>query len=198
MNNQVQVSEMKGPLGELMEQFSGKNGRNRFDQFKLWLKSVEVYLRLLFSFRLGAVKGGSYEAAKEIFNGYFDPDFEKWGIIFNGVAPEADVFVEELIKKGQFSDFLGSAATELEKRRICGSQLLAICENHLDKLRGEGYANFFVLTKGDEPVAENLSNAFVAGVYVDDDGELDAHLSQFSYGLVWRGDYGPRAFFRQQ
>lgn len=38
--NKVNVSEMQGPLTELMEQVGGQNGRARFDEFKLWLKGV--------------------------------------------------------------------------------------------------------------------------------------------------------------
>lgn len=36
----VDVSELRGPLTELMEQVGGQNGRTRFDEFKLWLKGV--------------------------------------------------------------------------------------------------------------------------------------------------------------
>lgn len=36
----VEVSELKGPLGELMNQISGNGGRVRFDEFNLWLKGV--------------------------------------------------------------------------------------------------------------------------------------------------------------
>lgn len=36
----VEVSEMQGPLTELMNQIGGENGRCRFDEFKLWLKRV--------------------------------------------------------------------------------------------------------------------------------------------------------------
>lgn len=38
----IDVSEMRGPLGELFEQCSGENGRARFEEFKLWLKRVTV------------------------------------------------------------------------------------------------------------------------------------------------------------
>lgn len=36
----IEVSELQGPLTELMEQIGGQNGRARFDEFKLWLKGV--------------------------------------------------------------------------------------------------------------------------------------------------------------
>ena len=38
--NKVNVSEIQGPLAELMSQIGGQNGRARFDEFKLWLKGV--------------------------------------------------------------------------------------------------------------------------------------------------------------
>jgi len=40
--NKVDVSELKGPLTELMDQVGGENGRNRFEEFKLWLKNVKA------------------------------------------------------------------------------------------------------------------------------------------------------------
>ena len=36
----IDVSEFKRPLGELIDQCSGENGRERFEEFKLWLKGV--------------------------------------------------------------------------------------------------------------------------------------------------------------
>lgn len=38
--NKVNVSELQGPLAELLDQIGGQNGRARFDEFKLWLKGV--------------------------------------------------------------------------------------------------------------------------------------------------------------
>lgn len=38
--SKVDVSELQGPLTELLQQFSGDNGRKRFREFKLWLKRV--------------------------------------------------------------------------------------------------------------------------------------------------------------
>lgn len=36
----IDVSRLKGPLGELMDQFSGRNAEKRFQEFLLWLKRV--------------------------------------------------------------------------------------------------------------------------------------------------------------
>lgn len=38
----VEVSELQGPLGEFYQQIGGANGRERFEEFKLWLKKVTV------------------------------------------------------------------------------------------------------------------------------------------------------------
>ncbi|MDO8496283.1 MAG: hypothetical protein Q7S43_03120 [bacterium] len=40
MLHEVSLAEFEGPLTELKQQCSGKNGRERFEEFKLWLKGV--------------------------------------------------------------------------------------------------------------------------------------------------------------
>lgn len=40
----IDVSVLKGPLGELMDQLSGENGPARFEEFKLWLKKASSIL----------------------------------------------------------------------------------------------------------------------------------------------------------
>ncbi len=42
--NKIEVSELQGPLKDFFEQLSGKNGRQRFEEFKLWLKKVSRLL----------------------------------------------------------------------------------------------------------------------------------------------------------
>ena len=42
--SKIDVSELQGPLAEFMQQISGENGRERFDEFKLWLKKVTACL----------------------------------------------------------------------------------------------------------------------------------------------------------
>ena len=160
-------------------------------------KEVVNYLRRLFTFPLAATAGTDLKSAKKEFRAYFDPDFENRGIIFSGVAPEVEIAGDELIQNGKFSDFLGKTATELEQIRLLGSQFLALCRDNPERLRGEGYANFFVLTRGDEKVAEDLSNVFVAGVRVRGRDELDAYLHEGRGGGVWGGDCRRRVFSPQ-
>ena len=169
------------------------------DSLRRSVRQAKTYLKRLFTFTLGAVKGNyTYETAREVFQGYFDPDFEKCGIVFSGAASETEIASDELVENGKFVDFLPTIASELEKRRVLGSQFLSVCRDNPDRLRGGGYANFFVLTKGDKPVEKDLSNVFVALVYVYDRGKLYAGLLRFQNSYVWNGDYGHRIFSPQQ
>lgn len=56
--SKVDVSEFKGPLGELMDQCSPENGgRARFEEFKLWLKKVTInILKLLTTVHVSGAK----------------------------------------------------------------------------------------------------------------------------------------------
>jgi len=52
----IDVSELQGPLTELLQQFGGERGHERFDEFKLWLKKVATVtlLTLLRTVRIAA------------------------------------------------------------------------------------------------------------------------------------------------
>lgn len=143
-------------------------------------------------------QGATYATASKVFRAYLDPNFRKYGIIFSGATQETKIVVEDLMRDGRFSDFFGTTASELEKRRMLGSQFLAICRDHSSKLSGEGFANFFVLTKNNRMVAEDLSNVFVAYVIVCDKGKLEANLYEFRRAIVWDGNCGHRVFSPKQ
>ena len=110
-----------------------------------------------------------------------DPGFKKKGIVFSGVAPEMKIVVDELTLEGKLTDFLGNTATKLEKRRLLGSQLLSLFRNDPDNPPSDlrTCASLVVLTTEDKPVAEDLSNVFVAYVFQragDELNEFHAHL----------------------
>lgn len=159
-------------------------------------QTAQVYPKRHFTLTLGAIEGKDLPDPEKVF-AYLDPDFKMCGITFSGSMVLTEIDVDDLIHDGRFTDFLGSTATELEKHRLTGSQFLKLCSEHGGRLRGGGCANFFVLTKGDEPVREDLSNVSVADVFVNDDGELFATLRHVSYGSKWRGGGVRRAFSPQ-
>ncbi len=126
---------------------------------------MKNYVRYLLTFTLGATSGkDDYALAKKIFKVGFDGDFISWGIIFSGVAPEMDIVVDEIVRNGKFPNFFGDTVAELNQRRMMGSQFLKICQLHSDKLYDGGRANFFLLTRDDQPVKKDFSNVFVARI----------------------------------
>jgi hypothetical protein len=161
------------------------------------VEEVKIYLKRLFTFTLGAVEEKNLPLPEEVFKSYLDPAFGKCGITFSGTAPETEIAADELVANGKFTDFLGSKAEELERKRLRGCQFLMLCFKHNDRLRGGGWANFVVLTRSDEPVAPDLSNVFVARVRVGADG-LSAGLGRVSRVCVWFSGRRPRIFSPQQ
>lgn len=162
---------------------------------KRWLAGVPiVFRRPLFPLMLGPTGDqGTVQAARKVFTGHLSGAFEHKGIVFSGATPETEVLVEELIQNGDFYHFLHCTQTGLERRRLLGSQFLAICRDHYAALRKGGYSNFFVLTKGDEEVSSDLSNVFVAQAYVRDN-LLVACLHEFQEAHVSRGEDRYRFF----
>ena len=153
-------------------------------------------LRLL-TFPIEGTSGkANYETAWAVFAEGYSSRFEKWGIVFSGVAPKTRVAIHGFAEGGSYSDFLGNTAEQLEKRRLLGSQFLDVCRYHSHRLVRDGYRNFFVLTRGDEVVAKDLSNVFVASVYVDLElgRRFQTELHEFRKNGTWNGDVGHQVF----
>ena len=174
----VDVSEMKGPLGELMDQVGGENGRPRFDEFKLWLKSATAYLRRLFEVPLGATDGTETFQSSGLFTGGI------YGLVVPAAAqgkptPATKATVWEMILDGMFVLLFGS----LGANRKCWteSQVVRFCRDHRDKLRTEGYATLFEM-EGD----------VVARVNFDDYGQLAVSVHSFSSVSVWGVEFRHR------
>jgi hypothetical protein len=203
-------SEMLGVLCDLTEKLASNRGSEWFEALKRFLREgpitvteevqeVKVYLRRLFTFRLDAIKEEDFQCPEKVFLAYLDPEFAKQGISFSGPAPETDMVAEELVCDGEFPDFIGSTAKELEKRRIMGVQLLKLCskKKYRNRLNAKCQVNFAVLTPGNKPCLEDLSNVFVALVSVTSDG-LHARLYHVSGVNHLLGSLGHRFFFPQR
>lgn len=52
----IEVSELQGPLTELMSQIGGANGRQRLHEFNLWLKKVNVQFATWRTVKIGVHK----------------------------------------------------------------------------------------------------------------------------------------------
>lgn len=151
----------------------------------------------LFEFTLGSTDGK--DTADGIFEICFGLDLQKSGVVFGTVTPETDLVVDEIIidEDSKFANLIHTAV-EFERSRLTGSQFLSVCKRYRHRLQKEGISNFFILTKGDEPVAEDLSNIFVVSVMVLMHGILAVYPRHLANVLVWCGDDGFRLFSRKQ
>lgn len=207
-------SRWLGLVCDLVEKLSSHRGGEWYEEMKLFLKrepcwvaaeeveDKEGYLSPLYSFKLRAVGGAvSDERVRKVFPvRYASGDPVKWGVVFDGVAHETEIAIDKLVQKAKFSNFFGKNPEEIEKRRILGSQLLDICENHYDKLTGKKCANFFIVTVRDQPVKKDLSNVLVVSVTAYKGGGVGVHslFNNFLSRKLRRGGDGQSVFSRKQ
>lgn len=131
---------------------------------------------------VGATTGQETIAeANEVFPGYLDPNFQKWGTNKpSGNATEPTLAeVYELQKKAIFKQMFGSLGNIDD---LCWEQgqIIDFVKNHRDKLHPKGYSTFFPFK------VEGLKEPLVAIVF-QNAGELEASVCWFGYGRVWRG-----------
>lgn len=113
----VNVSELQGPLTELLQQFSGEKGRERFDEFKLWLKKVTTSGLLKFVCQT-SVKGAKRFVAKDHLRaasvGWMGDNFKQFflNLVEENVG-EGTINVHRLEK----ASLNASIMTELGKRK---------------------------------------------------------------------------------
>lgn len=92
--------------------------------------------------------------------------------------------VYEMVEDGTFAQLFGSLG---DLNRICFTsreQIDEFCRIHRNKLRGEGYGNFFLHKEG--------KNFFVAYVHVVVDGRLYVHVGPLGLDVVWTASYQHR------
>lgn len=182
-----------GQLNAIVKNLGGEEGALRFLRGEMEVvpkngavKSVSgnPYLRLLYADdRITIpVTGGqrTIADAKKVFTWGIDSDFQRWGTNKpSGNKPETDVKVLEMYQDATFKQLFESFGKPLDELCMTQDQIIAYCEKHKDKLRRDGYGNFFLFKSGDE--------FFVARVFVDDGGELGAFVYRLEDGIVWRG-----------
>lgn len=144
------------------------------------------YLRQLFvseAISVGATDGTRTIAkAKDVFVAGIDSDFVNWELDVPSQPTKATkAIVCEMTRDGTFAEIFGSLKRSLESLCWKQSQIVDFVKKHGDKLRGDGYATFF-LFKVD-------NKFFVARVRVSSDGGLRVYVDRFSDDGVWSASY---------
>lgn len=146
------------------------------------MQRVKLFLRLLYSgVTVGATDGKATFRSSGFYIYYMDPNYCTMSVPTSPVL--ADVY--ELVKDAKFTEFLG-AFGESRPRWKTEAQIVEFSRSHRDKLRGEGYANFFELEGG-----------FVAYVLVYGDGQLDVFVRPLEDDCVWLARYRHRVVLPQ-
>jgi hypothetical protein len=116
--------------------------------------------------------------AGDIFRGYIDGDFERWGCgVESKPTRKTQVTVHEMIKDGTFAQIFNGMSDNLDDLCLTQPQIIQFVQKHRKWLRTDGYGTFFLFKIGTE--------FFVALVSFGDDGQLGARVGRFSDGSVW-------------
>ena len=122
--------------------------------------------------------------SEEVFTGYIDSDFEKYGTDKKSPkTAETKVAVLEMDKDGTFKQIFDSISADTDSMSLTQAQIIEFCKTNKDDLRQGGYATFF-LFKGD-------LDFFVAYVRVIV-GELEVYVLRFSRDDVWSAEFRHR------
>lgn len=147
------------------------------------------YLRQLFAsetISVGATDGTRTIAeAGDAFVSGIDPDFVSWGLdVPSRPTKVTEAIVCEMTNDGTFAEIFGSLKCSLESLCWKQSQIVDFVKKYKDRLRGDGYATFFLFKGGDK--------FFVACVGAYSDGSLSVGVRCFSHALVWLAHYHHR------
>lgn len=112
-----------------------------------------------------------------------NPNFKKYGLDMPGrPAPEMPVNMFEMYQhggNGTYAQIFGVTGVDPEGLRISQAKAESFGPGNRDKLHPQGWSTLMLITRGDEPVNERLSNLFVAHVRVRN-GRLSASPYEFT------------------
>jgi len=189
----VEVSELRGPLIELMDQIGGQNGRERFDEFKLWLKSVSIVQQLPI---WKTVKLGTGPITADNFRRVINNAGQKVGDWANGIL---DKSVFKVSKTTVSVDLVVLAVAELgfndgaRYDQICARAKelgLELCPNEVGPQLRLQYTDQPVtelIIVAMEPIADSQGHLFVFGVVRNFDGTW-LYGYRGNPGYFWRAD----------
>jgi hypothetical protein len=130
---------------------------------------------------VGATNGEETIAnSSDLFSGYLDPDFKKWGTnkssrVSTEIVP-AEIY--ELHKNATFQQMFDFPDRDTNSLCWEQGQIINFCRDHLDKLHPKGFANLFLFK------VEGHEGPLVADVR-SDAGGLEVIVSRFGRGSVW-------------
>lgn len=138
---------------------------------------------------VGATTGDkTFANAKDVFNAYLDPNFERRGTNKRGKATErAPVAIYEIRMNATFREVF-SSLDDPGDLVLTQEQVIDFCREHHDKLRQDGYATFFLFEVDDE--------VYVAVVYVSG-SKLGARVFHFGHDGRWDAGYQSRVVVPQ-
>lgn len=171
----VKIQEVIGKPGVIFDFFE-----------KLLADNVEVkpsILKLISSgekITIESLDGQEFiSGAKDIFKSYIDENFKNWGLNEPSLATtKTSLDVHEMVIDGTYKEIFTSISDDLEKLVMTQAQICLFCKKHLNWLRQDGYATFFLTKKGEE--------YFVVDVSVVSDG-LFVNVDRFGLDYVWSG-----------
>lgn len=136
-------------------------------------KVLKTYLRFQLSLTIAPTKGDvTIAEATEVFTGYVDPNFQKWGTSQAGADTEATlVDVLEMSKDGIYKQLFGSLGRDVRSLCLSQPQIVEFCRSHREHLRQEGFGTFFLFEVNNE--------LLVANVHVVE-GRLRAYIDFFA------------------
>lgn len=122
------------------------------------------------------------------FTKYIDPYILIWKLNLPGKpTPSMSLVGNKIQKSGTFSEVFGMLSYDLNNLRLSQEQIELFLKTYPDKLRIGG-STLMLFTKEDEPVYEDLSNLFVATLFIQDQDEvpqLQLEISMYMNNIVW-------------
>ena len=181
---------------KLLRRQAGENGPERFLRGEVVISEAEpnIFLCLISggeNLILDPTDGTrTIATAPDVFPGWIDPDFERWGTNHPGQATsETPVAVYEMAKDATFAQMFGSLSGDPRRLCLTQGQIINFCQKHRQWLRTDGYATFFLFEVG--------GKLFVAYVNFSDGGRLRAPAHQFAHSHVWHAEHRPRLVLPQ-
>ncbi len=114
----------------------------------------------------------------------------EWGINLPGKATiKTPIAVYEIVKDGTFRKIFGNFFGNLSRCCWQQSQIVEFCLQHIDRFAPKGVSNFFLFTKAGEPILENESNLFVAGLSVSGLTNTSLRVSIERFSANWDPTY---------